>query len=149
LYDAIKFLTNQENEIDLTLTIKFRGISVDLNINESLIVINVLAVKRAQLRGGARSSAGKQVEKKLMLAFCELFGVPRKNYILTGLTEIGREVDFFLISRSGLQNKCEVKLMGQGNPESADAIIARDSQVFIADKLSPLNISQLDSLGVK
>ena len=38
--------------------------------------------------------------------------------------------------------------MGKGNPESADAVIARDSSVFIADKLSEMNIRQLDSLGV-
>jgi len=35
------------------------------------------------------------------------------------------------------------------NPESADAVIARDSKVFIADKLSETNKKQLDSLGVK
>jgi hypothetical protein len=45
--------------------------------------------------------------------------------------------------------KCEVKLMGRGNPESADAVIARDSKVFIADKLSDTNKRQLDSLGVE
>lgn len=35
-----------------------------------------------------------------------------------------------------------------GNPESADATIARASDIFIADKLSDLNKTQLDSLGV-
>ena len=44
---------------------------------------------------------------------------------------------------------CEVKLMGKGNPESADVVIARDSAVFIADKLSDLNKEQLDGLGVE
>ena len=39
--------------------------------------------------------------------------------------------------------------MGKGNPESADVVIARDSAVFIADKLSDLNKKQLDGLGVK
>jgi hypothetical protein len=38
--------------------------------------------------------------------------------------------------------------MGKGNPESADAVIARDSKVFIADKLSDLNKTQLDSRKV-
>lgn len=38
--------------------------------------------------------------------------------------------------------------MGKGNPESADAVIARDSKVFVADKLSDLNKSQLDHRGV-
>ena len=39
--------------------------------------------------------------------------------------------------------------MGKGNPESADAVIARDSQVFIADKLSNQNKIQLDNLNVE
>ena len=33
--------------------------------------------------------------------------------------------------------------MRRGNPESADAVIARDSRVFIADKLSDMNKKQL------
>lgn len=39
--------------------------------------------------------------------------------------------------------------MGKGNPESANAVIARNSKVFVADKLSDTNKNQLDSLGVK
>lgn len=39
--------------------------------------------------------------------------------------------------------------MGRGNPESADAVIARSSSIFIADKLSGLNKRQLDSLNVQ
>ena len=38
--------------------------------------------------------------------------------------------------------------MGKGNPESADAVIARDSSVFVADKLSDTNKKQLNSLKV-
>ena len=51
LYNSIQDLVESEDEIDLTLTIKFKGVSVDLNVSESLIVINTLAVKRAALRG--------------------------------------------------------------------------------------------------
>ena len=47
LYESISNLIENQPDIDLTLTIKFRGVSVELNINESLIVINTLAVKRA------------------------------------------------------------------------------------------------------
>ena len=39
--------------------------------------------------------------------------------------------------------------MGKGNPESADAVIARDSSVFVADKLSDQNKAQLKRLGVE
>ena len=37
--------------------------------------------------------------------------------------------------------------MGKGNPESADAFIARESNIFVADKLSETNKKQFDSLG--
>ncbi len=33
--------------------------------------------------------------------------------------------------------------MGKGNPESADAVLARGSKVFVADKLSDLNKREL------
>lgn len=87
LYEAINNLVEQGSDIDITLTIKLRGVSVDLNINESLIVINTLAVKRAELRGGAWSTAGKQVEKVLMVVLCKLYGVPENNYDFTGLSD--------------------------------------------------------------
>jgi hypothetical protein len=61
-----------------------------------------------------------------------------------------REVDFYLIGNNEKElHRCEVKLMGKGNPESADAVIARDSKVFIADKLSDLNKQQLSQRGVE
>jgi len=39
--------------------------------------------------------------------------------------------------------------MGRGNPESADAVIARDSRIFVADKLSDTNKKQLNSRKVE
>jgi len=154
LYETIKNLVESENDLDLTLTIKFKGVSVDLNVSESLIVINTLAVKRAELRGGLWSTAGKRVEKPLMQTLCKLYDVPDNNYAikiegrLVQNSDFEREVDFYLIEDKN-QYKCEVKLMGRGNPESADAVIARDSKVFVADKLSETNKKQLDSLGVE
>jgi len=144
LYEAINNLVDEGSDIDVTLTIKLNGVSVDLNINESLIVINTLAVKRAELRGGAWSTAGKQVEKYLMLVLCKLYSVSEDNYELTGLTKAKREVDFYLISQTGEKYLCEVKLMGKGNPESADAIYARESNIFVADKLSDTSKNQMD-----
>jgi len=143
LRSSIHDLAINNQDIDITLTIKFRGVSVDLNITESLIVINTLAVKRAELRGGAWSTTGKSVEKYLMLTLCYLFEVPPQHYDLRGLTSENREVDFFIISENGERHFCEVKLMGKGNPESADAVIARDSAIFIADSLSDANKVQL------
>ncbi len=148
LYNTINDLVKQGSDIDITLTIKLNGVSVDLNINESLIVINTLAVKRAELRGGAWSTAGKQVEKILMQVLCKLYSVPSENYEFAGLSSEQREVDFFL-KEGRKRYLCEVKLMGKGNPESADATIARNSDVFVADKLSDLNKQQLTQRGVR
>ena len=154
LYEAIKNLVDAEHDLELTLTIKFKGVSVDLNVGESLIVINTLAVKRAELRGGLWSTAGKRVEKPLMQTLCGLYGVPSKNYALKikgkviGEDDFEREIDFYLVEGKN-QHKCEVKLMGRGNPESADAVIARDSKVFVADKLSDTNKKQLNSRRVE
>lgn len=40
LYKAINDLVETNSDVDITLTLKFQGVSVDLNMNESLIVIN-------------------------------------------------------------------------------------------------------------
>ncbi len=156
LYQSISSLIENQSEIDLTLTIKFRGVSVELNINESLIVINTLAVKRAALRGGLWSTAGKRVEKPLMQTLCKLYSVSESNYLIqlkgkitkSKEEDFEREIYFYLTERENLY-KCEVKLMGRGNPESADAVIARDSKIFVADKLSDTNKKQLNSLKIE
>lgn len=152
LYNSIQAIVENENDIDLTLTIKFKSVSVDLNVSESLIVINTLAVKRAALRGGLWSTAGKRAEKYLMLTLCKLYRVQERFYnaehfVRNRELDVDREIDFYL-KNDGNEYKCEVKLMGQGNPESADAIIARGSNVFVADTLSPQNKNQCDQLGV-
>jgi len=154
LYETIKNLVETEHDLELTLTIKFKGVSVDLNVSESLIVINTLAVKRAELRGGLWSTACKRVEKPLMQSLCKLYGVSNKNYAVKIKGKVIKEVDFereidFYLVEGKKQHKCEVKLMGRGNPESADAVIARGSKVFIADKLSETNKKQLNSRKVE
>ena len=148
LYQSISNLIESQPDIDLTLTIKFFGVSVELNINESLIVINTLAVKRSALRGGLWSTAGKRVEKYLMATLCKVFSVPFEHFDQSKIPVSMREVDFYLINGE-TYSRCEVKMMGRGNPESADAIFARESDVFVADKLSELNKQQADMLNVK
>jgi len=154
LVAAISHLIDETEDLDLKLSIFFKGISVQLNLNESLIFITSLAVKRAAITGGAYSRIGKNVEGPLMLTLCKLFKVSEDNYKLHikggGLATYGnfsRDIDFFLLGK-GKTYKCEVKLMGKGNPEVADAVIARESNVFVADKLSETNMIQLDSLNV-
>lgn len=151
LYQSIKDLVESEHELDLTLTIKFKGVSVDLNVSESLIVINTLAVKRAELRGGLWSTAGKRVENPLMQTLCKLYSVSPGNYKAKFIKDkakgFDREIDFYLL-KDGKEFLCEVKLMGSGNPESADAVIARATNIFVADKLSIQNKNQLESLKI-
>jgi hypothetical protein len=148
LGNAIKALIKDNNEINVIPKIEFHGVSVKLTLAESLIVINALAIKREALREGLWSTAGKTVEKPLIRTLCILFNVPIKYYDQSKIPESLREVDFYLIDKSGQFNRCEVKLMGKGNPESADVIHARDTQVFIADKLSGTNKKQLDDNDV-
>ena len=151
LYQSIKELVDSDDSIDLTLTVKFWSVSVDLNVSETLIVINTLAVKRAALRWWLWSTAWKRVEKPLMQTLCKLYGVADDNYAIRVQTNedatFEREIDFYLIKATN-EYKCEVKLMWKWNPESADAVIARDSKVFVADKLSDTNKAQLDSLWI-
>jgi len=153
LYNAIEELTKFE-DLNLSLQIKFNKVSVELDINESLIVINALAVKRSALRGGLWSTAGKQTEGPLMITLCKLFGVRENYYSIKPRAkkikkeEVNREIDFYL-KDNNQEYKCEVKLMGKGNPESADAVIARDSAVFVADKLSDQNKAQLEKLNIE
>ena len=152
MVDEIVALCERDAPIDISLKIKVGGVLVELTLNETVIVINALAVKRAAIRGSYWSSAGKRVEKPLMETLCRLFSVSDKHFRVKSKAgkeaAFEREVDFYLVADNGEEKKCEVKLMGRGNPESADAVIARGSAVFVADKLSDTNKLQLDSLGV-
>ena len=142
----------EQSDVDVSLTIKFRTVSVDLNINESLIVINTLAVKRAALAGGLWSAAGLRVEKPLMATLCALFQVPLKYFqqpVRPASTGKGkRETDFYLIGNAEEEYHCEVKLMGKGNPESADAAHARGTHVFVANTISALGKEQLNGANI-
>ena len=138
-----------DGAVAITLGLSFRGVTVELDLNESLVVINALAVRRAGIRGGAWSSVGKQVEGPLMEVLCMIHGVGPAWYRKRSIDESPlREVDFYLVKGDGHEAKCEVKLMGRGNPESADAVVARSSEVFVASKLSNTNKQQLDDYGI-
>lgn len=146
LYDAFDNLDVED--MDMTFTIKFNGVSFDLNLNESLILFNMLAVRRLTLRDRSWSETKKQVEKLLMIALCALFQVPKKYFDQRSLPESQRESDFYLFDDTGKDYPGEVKLMGKGNPESADAVYARDSRFLVANKLSDTNKQQMDSVGI-
>lgn len=148
-------LENDANsDLAVSLKISQKNLPVDLSLSESLLVINALATKKIQIRGGAWSSIGKKVEKPLIDKLCEIVGVPAENIDNSTFKkdqnkDFDREVDYKLISRTNKTYRIEVKLMGKGNPESADATIARDSNIFVADTLSEQNCKQLESRGVK
>ncbi len=127
--------------------LKRNGVGLHLSLQESLIVVNTLAAKHAEIRGGAWSGLGKRLELPLMLALANLYQVPPSHYAGKGLTGENREVDFHFLNSAGDQFFCEVKLMGKVNPESADSTIARRSNIFIAHTLSDKNKSQLTNRG--
>ncbi|MCY3780752.1 MAG: CfrBI family restriction endonuclease [Chloroflexi bacterium] len=135
------------HSLNLHLTINYQDVSVNLTLQETLIVVNTLAAKHAEIRGGAWSGLGKRLELPLMLTLAKLYQVPSSHYAGKGLTGEAREIDFHFLSNSGDQFFCEVKLMGKGNPESADSTIARRSNIFIAQTLSAKNKSQLTNRG--
>ena len=154
-YDYLKNLIKQlesdaADDLNIQIKITKNGVSVDLTLSESLLVLNALATKKIALRGGAWSAIGKKVEKPLLIKLCNLCGVPAENYnaenfVKDKTKDFDREIDFKLYSRNFKEYFCEVKLMGRGNPESADAVIARNSDIFIADTLSEQNKNQLKS----
>lgn len=155
LESILNSLGNESENIGISIKISYKNISVELNLSESLLVINALATKKIALRGGAWSSIGKRVEKPLMLALCEKCGVPKEFinaeiFKKNGELDFDREVDFRLFNRDKSKiYRVEVKLMGKGNPESADAVIARDTNIFIADTLSTQNKNQLKALNIE
>ena len=143
-----------KNELSIEIKLVRNSVSVDLSLSESLLVLNALATKKIAIRGGAWSSIGKKVEKPLMLELCSLCNVKYSNYDSTVFFKdkdkgYDREVDFVLYDINRNKLRCEVKLMGKGNPESADVVIARDTNIFIADTLSEQNKQQFNDLGIK
>lgn len=149
LHKTIEDLVASGNNFEVKLSIKYKDVSVDLTVAESLIVINTIAVKRAEIRGGMWSAVGKQIEKPLMTALCMLFNVPFEYHNQVDNPTSFREVDFYVLSKDGKKLRTEVKLMGKGNPESADAIFAREPAIFLADKLSNKNKQQAEMLNVQ
>ncbi|MBM0611972.1 CfrBI family restriction endonuclease [Helicobacter pylori] len=151
-------LQNLENDnmADLGINIKitYKDISVNLDLKESLLVINALATKKIALRGSAYSMIDKRIEKPLMLELCKRCGISESHIDATNFKkdkklEYDREVDFKLYNKDRSKvYRVEVKLMSKGNPESADAVIARDTDIFIAYTLSEQNKQQLEYLNI-
>ena len=116
-FDSVLQIVNElcDTEIEIDLSITFNGVTVSLTLNESLVVINALAVRRNRIRGGAWSSLGKRVEAPLLETMCRLFQVPDANYERGNRNEI-REIDFCLKNRACEVKKCEIKTYGERQP---------------------------------
>ena len=136
-------------DISVNLSLAWSGVTVHLDLNEAMVVINALAVRRAGRRGGVWSAVGKQLEAPLMETMCRVLEVDPRHYIgsLSDDDSV-REVDYYLLPPDGSRARCEVKLMGAGNPESSDGPIARGSRVFVASTLSEQNKVVLDSYNI-
>ena len=151
-YDELLLHINNllTNDMNINLTITLKSVSVSLSLNESLVVINAIAVMRAGIRGGMWSAMGKQIEGPLVILLCKMLQVSSKYYENNCIDDQNnpRESDFFLTNNKGDCLRCEVKLMGKGNPESADGAMARNVKIFIADKLSKQNKNELDKRNI-
>ena len=148
LLQMVLELSEKDSDTELNLTITYQQISVTLTLSESLVVINALALRRNSIRGGSLSSLGKQIETPLLTVMCIMFKVPETHYSGGNRNDF-REIDFVLKTSNGEEKRCEVKLMGKGNPEGADSTFARGSHIFIASTLSETNIRQLENQGVE
>lgn len=135
-------------------------ITIHLTAHEAMEFINRIKGEQIVLNSAVYwNQLSRQVEKPLMKTLCLLFQVPEAHYNQTrhlkparrkALNTVDREVDFFLFGNLPEQKyKCEVKLMGKGNPESADGAFARKAKVFIADKLSEMNKQQATDEGIE
>ncbi len=71
-------------DLGINIKITYKDISVNLDLKESLLVINALATKKIALRGSAYSMIGKRIEKPLMLELCKRCGIS-ESHILTQL----------------------------------------------------------------
>lgn len=144
---------DESDEIGISIKLNYNDVYVELNLAESLLVINALATKKTAIRGGAWSSIGKKVEKPLVTKLCELCGVTKEHidprvFVKNKDLDYDREVDYRLYDKDMNDIRVEVKLMGKGNPESADVIFARDTKLFIADTLSEQNKNQFKANNV-
>lgn len=138
-----------EPEDSISISMGFRHVTIDLTFDECLFIINSLAVHNVEVYQEGLRMISRNISWLLLLTLCKLFRVPEWNYRY-GTHGNGLHSNFFyLFDNHDKHCQCEVKLMGQGNPESADAVIARDTHVFVADKLSDLNKQQLDNRGIQ
>ena len=147
LNETIDYLVDTNTDVDVMLTIKLGPVGVDLTLDETLIVVNALAVKRHQIRAGTASSLGKRVEVPLMKVLCELFGVDRRYRRESRPDDSLTQIDFVLVKARSY--RCEVKLAGASNPEGSKGAPATDAQLVVGDQLSESAKAVLEKANVE
>ena len=130
-------------DIGMELTLRYNGVGITLTQSEAHIFVGLLGDILVHARAIYVQKLSVHLELPLMLTLAKLYRFPPSHYSAKGQTGQSREVDFHFVDRNSIAHYCEVKLMGKGNPESADSAIARDSNIFIADTLSAANKEQL------
>jgi len=146
--DIIKEIIEENDEFNLELSVDFKSFNVKLDLIETLNVINALATKKAGIRGGAYSSIGQKIEKPLMITLSRILKVPKENYIRPAdMEESVRDIDFYYFKDDIIIN-CEIKMMGKGNPESFDSALARNTNIYISNKISDLGKKELTKMDI-
>ena len=146
-----RILVNSETSLENVIFKFDDGIEAVYPVEEFLRLLLGITTLQGAKRGGFNSSMGKRVEKIFLVTLCKLFGVSNENYHPYDLddgTTHNRETDFYLINNNGDKFKIEFKLMGKGNPESADSFLARNTNITIGETLSETNKAQLDANNI-
>ncbi|MYB21200.1 MAG: CfrBI family restriction endonuclease [Chloroflexi bacterium] len=138
----------EKSEPEVLITIKLRGVGVDLTVTESLVVVNALAVKRDKIRGGMWSAVGNGAEKPLMQVLCELYAVPSDCHRPALPKEFTTQTDYVFIGPDRL-NLVEVKIGGKGNPENAKAAVAHKASLYVGDKIGETSRDVLEESGIE
>jgi hypothetical protein len=134
-----------------SITLEYnQGKIVTLNSEELLSLFLAISTRHASLKGGFASSFGKKVEKLFLITICKIFRVSDDNYYAYDIQDeegFNRETDFYFVNNDK-KFKCELKMMGKGNPEGADSLYARDTSIFIGETLSDTNKKQCEKNNV-
>ncbi|MGL2518771.1 CfrBI family restriction endonuclease [Helicobacter pylori] len=153
LYEILQNLEN-DNMTDLGINIKitYKDVSVNLDLKESLLVINALATKKIALRGSAYSMIGKRIEKPLMLELCKRCGISESHIDATNFKkdkklEYDREVDFKLFIDAGVSlfGKDQIQVVESNQNTNLAQMNMSDLLALANSSVSGDNVSDIAS----
>ena len=138
----------EQGGTEVLITIKLKGVGIDLTMDESLVVVNSLAVMRDKIRGGMWSAVGNGAEKPLMQVLCVLFAVPKDYHRAALHKEFRTQTDYVFIGPNGT-SLVEVKIGGKGNPENAKDAVAHRASLYVGDKIGETSRVVLEEAGIE